>query len=81
MRSATSVPRLARGLKPGRAARVDRGLHRSRHMLIVLGVLFLVAWLLLKLVWNVAAFGVHLLLAAAVIAIIVHFVRSRGAAP
>ncbi len=51
-------------------------------MWIVIGILFLVGWLLLKLVWNVAAFGVHLLLAFAVIAVIVHFVRaarSKGA--
>ena len=48
-------------------------------MWIVIGILFLVGWLLLKLVWNVAAFGVHLLLAFAVIAVIVHFVRAaRG---
>jgi hypothetical protein len=46
-------------------------------MLIVLGIIFLVGWLLLKLVWNVAAFGVHLLLAAAVIAVVVHFVRGH----
>jgi hypothetical protein len=44
-------------------------------MWIVLGILFVVGWLLLKLVWNVAAFGVHLLLVAAVIAIVVHVVR------
>lgn len=46
-------------------------------MWIILGVLFLVGWLLLKLVWNVAAFGVHFLLAAALIAVIVHFVAGR----
>ena len=33
---------------------------------------------MLKLVWNVAAFGVHLLLIAAVIALVVHFVRGRA---
>lgn len=48
-------------------------------MLIVLGILFLVGWLMLKLVWNVAAFGVHILLFAAVVAVVVHFVRAaRG---
>lgn len=46
-------------------------------MWIVLGILFLVGWLLLKLVWNVAAFGVHVLLAVAVVALIVHFWRAR----
>lgn len=44
-------------------------------MWIVLGILFVVGWLVLKLVWNIAAFGVHLLLAAAVIAVAVHFVH------
>jgi hypothetical protein len=46
-------------------------------MWIVLGILLVVGWLLLKLVWNVAAFGVHLLLVAAVIALVVHLVRGR----
>ena len=50
-------------------------------MWIILGVLFLVGWLLLKLVWNVAAFGIHFLLGAALVALIVHFVaRRRGTA-
>ena len=48
-------------------------------MWIVLGILFVVGWLLLKLVWNVAAFGVHLLLAGAVVFLIVHFLRGRFA--
>ena len=56
---------------------MDRALHRSRVMWIILGILFVVGWLLLKLVWNVAAFGVHLLLAAAVVVLIVHFVAGR----
>jgi hypothetical protein len=47
-------------------------------MWIVLGILFLVGWLMLKLVWNIAAFGVHFLLIAAVIAVVVHFLRGRG---
>lgn len=46
-------------------------------MWIILGVLFVVGWLLLKLVWNVAAFGIHFLLAAGLIALIVHFVARR----
>jgi len=58
---------------------MDRALHPRGRMWIVIGILFLVGWLLLKLVWNVAAFGVHLLLAFAVVAVIVHFVRAaRG---
>lgn len=44
-------------------------------MLIALGILLLVGWIALKVVWNVASFGVHLLLIAAVAAVIFHFVR------
>ena len=46
-------------------------------MWILLGIILVVGWLLLKLVWNVAAFGVHLLLIAAVAALVFHFVRGR----
>jgi hypothetical protein len=49
-------------------------------MLIGLGILLLVLWLLAKFVWGVASMGVHLLLAVAVIVMIVHYVRGRGAA-
>ena len=44
-------------------------------MWIALGLLLLVAWIALKVVWHVATFGVHVLLAAAVIAVIVHVVQ------
>jgi hypothetical protein len=47
-------------------------------MLIALGILLLVGWVLLKLVWNVAAFGVHFLLLAGAIAVVMHFVRARS---
>jgi hypothetical protein len=47
-------------------------------MWILLGIVFVVGWLMLKLVWNVAAFGVHILLAAAAIALVLHFVRGRS---
>jgi type IV secretory pathway TrbD component len=63
-----------------RAAQVSglvRGLHCTERMWILLGILLVAGWLVLKLVWNVAAFGVHLLLVAAVIALVVHFVRGR----
>jgi hypothetical protein len=43
-------------------------------MWIALGILLFVGWLLAKVVWNVAAFGVHFLLIAAVIALVLHFV-------
>lgn len=46
-------------------------------MWILLGIFLVVGWLLLKLVWNVASFGLHLLLVAAAIAVVVHFVRGR----
>jgi hypothetical protein len=62
-------------------ARAGSGVALSQLMLLVLGILFVVGWLLLKLVWNVAAFGVHFLLVAALIAVIVHFVRARGTSP
>ena len=47
-------------------------------MWIILGIVFIAGWLALKLVWNIAAFGVHFLLIAAVIAVVVHFVRGRA---
>lgn len=53
-------------------------MHGSVRMWILLGIVLVVGWLMLKLVWNVAAFGVHLLLIAAVIALVVHFVRGRA---
>lgn len=46
-------------------------------MWIALGILFVVGWLLLKLVVGVASFAVHFLLAAAVAAVVVHFVRGH----
>ena len=48
-------------------------------MWIVLGLLLFVGWVMLKLVAHVASFSVHLLLAAAVIALVVHFVRGHTA--
>ena len=47
-------------------------------MWIILGILFIAGWLALKLVWNIAAFGVHFLLLAAVVAIVLHFVGRRA---
>lgn len=35
-------------------------------------------WVLAKFVWNVASFGIHILLVVAVVAMIVHFVRGGG---
>jgi hypothetical protein len=45
-------------------------------MWILLGIALLAAWIALKAVWNAAGFGVHVLLAAAVAAVVVHFVRA-----
>jgi hypothetical protein len=44
-------------------------------MWIAIGVFLVAAWLMLKLVWNVASFGVHFLLAAGILALIAHFAR------
>ncbi|HEY4058763.1 MAG TPA: hypothetical protein VGM39_19250 [Kofleriaceae bacterium] len=45
-------------------------------MMVILGILFLVAWLMAKFVWGVASMGIHLLLLAAIVAVVFHFVRS-----
>ncbi|HTL37513.1 MAG TPA: DUF5670 family protein [Kofleriaceae bacterium] len=53
-------------------------------MLIALAVLLAVAWLLGWTVFHVASAGIHLLIALAVVALIVHFVqagRSHSLAP
>jgi hypothetical protein len=47
-------------------------------MWIALGIVLLVGWLLLKLAWNVATAGVHVLLVLAIIAVAVHFIRGVG---
>jgi hypothetical protein len=44
-------------------------------MLIALGILLLVGWVALKLIVGVTSVAVHLLLAAAVIAVVAHFLR------
>jgi hypothetical protein len=44
-------------------------------MWIALGIVLLVGWLLLKLAWNVASAGVHILLFLAALAGVVHLVR------
>ena len=50
---------------------------RPMSMWILLGILLFVGWVLGKLVWNVASFGIHLLLALAIVSVIVHFVAGR----
>ena len=49
-------------------------------MFLILFIVLLVAWLLGFLAFHIAGGLIHLLLAVAVISLIVHFVRGRGAA-
>jgi hypothetical protein len=49
-------------------------------MWIVLAILLAVGWVLLKLVWGVASVAVHVLLGAAVLALVAHFLFSRRSA-
>jgi hypothetical protein len=49
-------------------------------MWVIIGVILLILWALGFLVFHVAGFFIHILLLVAVVAIIVHFVRGRGAA-
>ncbi len=44
-------------------------------MLIGLGILLVVLWIALKVVWNVASVGIHLLLALGVIVMVAQFAR------
>ncbi|MEJ7600182.1 MAG: PQQ-binding-like beta-propeller repeat protein, partial [Kofleriaceae bacterium] len=60
-----------------RPERLDPAL-QGPNMFIVLGILLVVGWVMLKLFVGVTSFAIHLLLAAAVIALIVHFVRGRS---
>lgn len=48
-------------------------------MFLVLFIVLLVAWLLGFFAFHVAGGLIHLLLVVAVISLIVHFVRGRGA--
>jgi hypothetical protein len=50
-------------------------------MLIILAVLFLIAWLLGFGVFHVASFAIHVLLIVALVSIVMHFVRGRPAGP
>lgn len=47
-------------------------------MLIALAVLLAIAWLMGFAVFNVASAAVHVLIALAVVALIVHFIQGRG---
>jgi hypothetical protein len=50
-------------------------------MLIVLAVLFALAWILGFVVFHVTPIAIHVLLIIAVIALVVHFARGRRAGP
>lgn len=47
-------------------------------MLIALAILLIVAWVLGFTVYHVASFALHILLLAAVVSLVLHFVRGRG---
>ncbi|MGE0402152.1 MAG: hypothetical protein AB7T06_35955 [Kofleriaceae bacterium] len=47
--------------------------------MLILGILLVLGWIALKVVVGVTSFAVHALLLVAVVAVIAHFVRSRGA--
>ncbi|HSD87538.1 MAG TPA: lmo0937 family membrane protein [Kofleriaceae bacterium] len=49
-------------------------------MLIALAVILAIAWLLGFTVFHVASAAIHILIALAVVALIVHFVQGRGGA-
>jgi len=50
-------------------------------MLILLAVLFVVAWTLGFAVFHVTSFAIHILLIVAVVSIAMHVIRGRRAGP
>lgn len=48
-------------------------------MLIILAVILGIAWLLVFTVFHVASGAIHLLIVLAIISLVFHFVRGRGA--
>ena len=50
-------------------------------MLLLLAVLFGVAWILGFGVFHVASFAIHVLLIIALVSVVLHLVRGRRAAP
>jgi multisubunit Na+/H+ antiporter MnhE subunit len=46
-------------------------------MLIFVAIALLAGWVLLNVAWDVASFGVHVLLGLAVLAVLAHFLRGR----
>lgn len=46
-------------------------------MLLFIAVALLVGWVLLNVAWDIASFGVHVLLGLAVLAVLAHFLRGR----
>jgi hypothetical protein len=47
-------------------------------MLIALAVILVLAWILGFTVYHVASFALHILLLAAVVSVVLHFIRGRG---
>ena len=48
-------------------------------MILLIAAALAIAWVLGFVVFHVSAFAIHLLLAAAVVAIVLHFMRGRSA--
>ncbi len=47
-------------------------------MLIALAILLVIAWILGFTVYHVASFAIHILLLAAIVSLVLHFVRRGG---
>jgi hypothetical protein len=47
-------------------------------MLIALAVILGIAWIIGFTMYHVASFAIHILLLAAVVSLVLHFVRGRG---
>jgi hypothetical protein len=50
-------------------------LHQHGRMLVALAIALILGWVILKLAVGVTSFAVHVLLAAAVIFVVLHFMR------
>ncbi len=46
-------------------------------MLIALAIILAIAWILSFTIYHVASFAIHILILAAVVSLVLHFVRGR----
>ncbi len=46
-------------------------------MLIALAIILAIAWILGFTVYHVASFAIHVLLLAAIVSVVLHFIRGR----